>query len=395
MSSATPPQNPNSTKQFVIILSITLVGVTFGSWLALKKEASDNAARNKPPGALGHVAPPANSGGIVTEADLTPVRSSKAQASSATAVPGTDMAWIPGGTFWMGSDNGQEDEKPPHQVTVDGFWMDKTEVTNEKFEQFVRATSYITVAERKLDPKDFPGVDPSALVPGSIVFAPTSDEITSEDLKNPAMHSMWWKYVPGANWRHPEGSNSDLKGREKNPVVHVCWEDAVAYCKWAGKRLPTEAEWEYASRGGLDRKPFIWGDDQKPGGKWNANIWQGAFPKENTSEDGFKGTGPVGTYTANGYGLFDMGGNVWEWCSDWYLPDYYANSPANNPKGPDTSFDPNEPGVMKKVTRGGSYLCADSYCAGYRPSSRMKSSSDTGLSHTGFRCVMVAPAPQK
>lgn len=397
MSSATPPKNPNSTKQFVIILSITLVGICFGSWLALNREAADTRARNKPPGALGHVAPQPKPNGIVTEADLTPLPSYSNQLAKTSTAPGStqDMVWIPNGTFWMGSDNGQEDEKPSHQVTLDGFWMDKTEVTNEKFEEFVRATSYVTVAERKLDPKDFPGVDPAALVPGSIVFSPSDEQITSDDLKNPAMHSLWWKYVPGANWRHPEGPNSDLKGREKHPVVHVCWEDAMAYCKWAGKRLPTEAEWEYASRGGLDRKAYIWGEDLKPGGKWNGNIWQGEFPKQNASEDGFKGTAPVGSYATNGFGLFDMAGNVWEWCSDWYLPDYYANSPASNPKGPDTSYDPNEPGVMKKVTRGGSFLCADSYCIGYRPGSRMKSSADTGLSHTGFRCVKDAPAPKK
>ena len=397
MSSPTPPQNPNSTKQFVIILAITLIGVGFGSWLALNRESADNRARNRPPGALGHVVPgQPKANGIVTEADLTPMpKQAGQQTSPATTGSTNDMVWIPSGTFWMGSDNGQDDEKPPHQVTIDGFWMDKTEVTNEKFEEFVRATSYVTVAERKLDAKDFPGVDPSALVPGSIVFSSSDEQITAEDLKNPAMHSLWWKYVPGANWRHPEGPSSDLKGREKHPVVHVCWEDAIAYCKWAGKRLPTEAEWEYASRGGLDRKPFVWGDDLKPNGKWNMNIWQGDFPKQNALDDGAKGTSPVGSYAPNGYGLFDMAGNVWEWCSDWYLPDYYGNSPANNPKGPDTSYDPNEPGVMKKVTRGGSYLCADSYCAGYHPSSRMKSSPDTGLSHTGFRCVKNGPAAGK
>ena len=397
MSKPSPtPQNPNSTKQFIIILGIVLVGIGFGSWLTLKKEAADNNARNKPPGGLGHVVPPPKANGIVTDADLATFKSGAKETSVPSSVASTNnMVWIPTGTFWMGSDVGQEDEKPPHQVNVDGFWLDKTEVTNEKFEEFVRATSYVTVAERKLDPKDFPGVDPSALVPGSIVFSPTDDQITSDDLKNPAMHSLWWKYVPGANWRHPEGPSSDLKGREKHPVVHVCWEDAMAYCKWAGKRLPTEAEWEYASRGGLDRKPYVWGDELKPNGKWSMNIWQGDFPKQNSLDDGAKGPTQVATYPANGYGLFDMAGNVWEWCSDWYLPDYYANSPSANPQGPDTSYDPNEPGVMKKVTRGGSYLCADVYCAGYHPSSRMKSSPDTGLSHTGFRCALSSVVAKK
>jgi formylglycine-generating enzyme required for sulfatase activity len=302
------------------------------------------------------------------------------------------MAWIPGGSFWMGSDTGMVDEKPVHKVEVSGFWMDKTEVTNEEFEKFVRATGYVTVAERKPDPKDFPGVDPELLVAGSIVFSAPNEEIPEDELKDPSMHMRWWKYVPGADWRHPEGPDSDLKGREKHPVVHVCYEDALAYCKWAGKRLPTEAEWEFAARGGLDQKHYDWGDDQTPGGKWMANIWQGKFPKENNTADGFRTTSPVASFAPNGYGLFDMAGNVWEWCADWYIPNYYETSPVQNPKGPDTSYDPNEPGVMKRVTRGGSYLCSDVYCIGYRPSARMKTTPDTGLSHTGFRCVKDAPA---
>jgi formylglycine-generating enzyme len=298
-----------------------------------------------------------------------------------------EMVWIPGGKFTMGANDGQTDEKPLHDVRVDGFWMDKTEVTNEQFAKFVEETHYVTVAERQPDPKQFPGVPPEQLKPGSITFTPPSHVETLDD------HMQWWSYTPGASWRHPEGPQSNIGGREKHPVVHVCWDDAMAYAKWAGKRLPTEAEWEYAARGGLDHNAFVWGREKLPGGRWMANIWQGTFPNENAGEDGFKGTAPVASFPPNGYGLYDMAGNVWEWCADWYLPDYYAKSPRKNPPGPDTSFDPNEPGVMKRVTRGGSFMCSDMYCKGYRPSARMKTSPDTGLANTGFRCAKTESVP--
>ncbi len=300
---------------------------------------------------------------------------------------GTDMAWIPAGKFTMGSNDGQPEERPLHDVKVRGFWMDRYEVSNDQFAKFVEATHYVTTAEVKPDPAQFPGVPLENLVAGSVVFYPPAHV---ESLNN---HIQWWKYVGGANWRHPEGPGSDLKGKGSHPVVHVSWFDALEYAKWAGKRLPTEAEWEYAARGGLEQNPFVWGRERFPKGLWMMNIWQGQFPTENTGQDGFKGTAPVGSFPPNGYGLHDMAGNVWEWVQDWYRPDYYAHSPRDNPQGPEDSVDPEEPGVAKRVGRGGSYLCSDMYCKGYRPSARQKTSPDTGLSHTGFRCVKDAPAP--
>ncbi len=294
-----------------------------------------------------------------------------------------EMVLIPGGTFWMGSDTGPADTRPEHQVEIDAFWMDQYEVTNEQFARFVQSTGFITTAERTPTAHDLPGVPAEQLLAGSLVFTPprTNDPSLDQPLS-------WWQFVAGANWRHPNGPDSKIEDRAKHPVVHVSWDDAIAYCKWAGKRLPTEAEWEYAARGGLDRKEYVWGDEQQPLGRHAANIWQGRFPHENTKEDGFVATAPVGSFPANGYGLYDVAGNVWEWCADWYRPDYYAHSSAANPLGPDSSYDPDEPGARKRVERGGSYLCTDVYCGSFRPVRRMKTSPDTSLCHTGFRCVI-------
>lgn len=305
-------------------------------------------------------------------------------AAAQTAPPGPapeGMVWIPGGTFRMGSEEGLPDERPVHEVTVDGFWMDQTEITNSQFAKFVAETGYVTIAEQKPKAEDFPGVPEDKLVAGSVVFTPPPGPIPLNDF------FQWWSYVPGANWRHPNGPESSIEGSDQHPVVHVAWDDAAAYCKWASKRLPTEAEWEFAARGGLEKQTYMWGEERNPGGAWLTNIWQGAFPHQNSKSDGFESTAPVGSFPANGYNLYDMSGNVWEWCADWYRPDYYETSPKTNPKGPESSHDPREPGIQKRVTRGGSYLCSDEYCIGYRPSARMKSSVDTGLGHTGFRCA--------
>ncbi len=282
------------------------------------------------------------------------------------------MLFIPGGTFLMGcGEQSMIDAQPFHEVTVDSFWIDATEVTNEQFERFVRATHYITEAER------------SAPVPGSLVFVPTAHPVSFNNC------CAWWKYVPGASWRHPEGPSSSIKGREKHPVVHVTWNDAAAYASWAGKRLPTEAEFEYAARGGLNKKRYSCGNGPvATNGKWLFNIWQGIFPCTNTLEDGFYATAPVGSFPANGFGLYDMTGNVWEWCQDWYHARYYKmHSEKRNPKGPEQSFDPEEPNCPKKVQRGGSFLCNEVYCIRYLVGARGKADPNTSTVHCGFRCA--------
>lgn len=303
----------------------------------------------------------------------------------------------------MGSDDplARPIERPIHRVRVKGFWVDKTEVTNAQFREFVDATGYVTVAEKPPEIEEImaqlpPGTPPPKeedLVAASLVFVPPNHRVPLNNA------GAWWRWVHGADWRHPAGPESSIDGKDDHPVVHVAHYDAVAYAKWAGKRLPTEAEWEYAARGGLEGKPFTWGDDALSDDQPQCNIWQGEFPIRNTMTDGYARTAPVGRFPANDYGLYDMAGNVWEWTSDWFRTDAYARrvrllgpeGVAENPTGPNDSFDPNQPFTPQRVTRGGSFLCNDSYCSSYRPSARMGCSPDTGLSHTGFRCVMSPP----
>jgi formylglycine-generating enzyme required for sulfatase activity/uncharacterized membrane protein YkvA (DUF1232 family) len=303
-----------------------------------------------------------------------------------------EMVWIPAGTFGMGSEDFYPEERPVHQVSIDGFWIDRHLVTNEQFGRFVEATGYVTVAERPLNPADFPGAPPENLVPGALVFQKTHGPV---DLNN---YTHWWVWVPKASWRLPFGPESSTHGLEQHPVVHVAYEDAEAYAKWAGKELPTEAEWERAARGGLEGKKFTWGDEHFPDGKAMANSWQGEFPWQNLLLDGFAGTSPVASFPANGYGLFDMAGNVWEWTSDWYVRNHADEVSAPccgasiNPRiqSPEKSYDAAQPQfhIPRKVVKGGSHLCAPNYCLRYRPAARQPQMIDTGMSHIGFRCII-------
>ena len=302
-----------------------------------------------------------------------------------------DMAWVPGGTFRMGSDRHYPEERPAHSVRVDGFWMDRQPVTNAQFARFVAETGYTTLAERPLDLSLYPGAVPELAVPGALVFHTTSGPVDTSDLRN------WWRYVPGACWRHPEGPGSDTGARQDHPVVHVAFEDAESYAAWAGKSLPTEAEWEQAARGGLDGAEFVWGDEFTPEGVHQANTWQGPFPWRNFEADGWSGTAPVGSYAPNGYDLYDMAGNVWEWTSDWYAAGHQADPTKSccmpaNPRGApvEASYDPRQPGVRipRKVVKGGSFLCTPRYCRRYRPAARQPQMADSAMSHLGFRCVI-------
>lgn len=304
--------------------------------------------------------------------------------------PNDGMVWIQGGEFQMGSEDFYPEERPLRRVTVDGFWIDRYQVTNVQYAQFVRETSYVTVAERTPRAEDYPGALPDLLVPGALVFRRTTGPVNLDDW------SKWWAWTPGACWRSPEGPGSSITKRKRHPVVHVAHEDIQAYCAWAGTSLPTEAEWEYAARGGLEGAAFCWGNEERPGGRVMANHWQGDFPWHNDLLDGYAGTSPVGSLPANGYGLHDMSGNVWEWTDDWYSASQRSSSSPccvpHNLRGAilEQSFDPNQPQVRipRKVLKGGSHLCAPSYCLRYRPAARQPQMLDTGMSHLGFRCVV-------
>jgi len=309
-----------------------------------------------------------------------------APASVASGDP-PGMVRLAGGQFWMGLDDPAfPDAAPVHPVQVRGFWIDVTEVTNAEFAAFVEATGYVTVAERTPSAADFPGVPASSLVAGSIVFTPPS---TAVPLDNPG---RWWRYVPQASWRQPRGPGSTLDGLADHPVVHIAYDDARAYAAWVNKRLPTEAEWEFAARSGIERAEYVWGTAAMPEGGHAANTFQGHFPHENTAADGYPATAPVKAFPPNGYGLYGMSGNAWEWVADWYRPDYYRalvarGGTAVDPRGPDSSFDPDEPGLPKRVQKGGSFLCTDEYCGRFRPGTRGKGEPSSSANHIGFRLV--------
>ena len=381
--SGTQPRRRGNARKWFVAVAVIGIGVTIAlSVLRPKLPASSDATLSPSPSS--------------TSAFLPTVENKTRPSGSAPE----GMVWIPGGEFSMGSDASGEalcaapgvtrDAQPIHRVYVDGFWMDATEVTNEQFEKFVKATGYVTIAERVPTKEEFPTAPPENLVAGSTVFTPTPGPVPLND------YFQWWRYEKGANWRHPEGPASNLKGREKYPVVHIAYPDAEAYAKWAGKRLPTEAEWEFAARGGLSGKLYAWGDEFHPAGKVMANTYQGKFPVKDDGSDGFAGIAPVAQFPPNGYVLYDVAGNVWEWVSDWYRPDYYAGlklsgvTVVRNPQGPDAPYDPAEPTEKKRVHRGGSFLCTDQYCTRYMVGTRGKGEVTTGSNHLGFRCVKPA-----
>ena len=381
------PQRPITAA--LIFMIVFLSGACF-LYLKFSTHVSGNG---KISSRSGHIEVPSPDASAAAPAGFQPTTENH-QPAPGTAPQG--MVWIPGGEFSMGANDPPDmddvgmkatlDARPIHRVYVDGFYMDRTDVTNAEFAEFVRATGYVTIAERTPTAEEFPGAPPEKLFAGSVVFSPPSAAVP---LNN---HLQWWSYVKGASWRHPTGPHSDIRDKGNYPVVQVAYADADAYANWAGKRLPTEAEWEFAARGGAVGQPFVWGTEFRPNGKWMANTHQGHFPNIDTGEDGFAGIAPVAHYPANVYGLYDMAGNVWQWTSDWYRPDYYKQlaslgGVARNPQGPQASFDPAEPAEAKKVHRGGSFLCTDQYCSRYIVGTRGKGEISTGTNHLGFRCV--------
>jgi formylglycine-generating enzyme len=324
-----------------------------------------------------------------------PTESGFQDSDALTRPPFPGMVWIPGGTFVMGSDKHYPEERPSHRVTVDGFWMDRDPVTNERFARFVQATGHVTFAEIPPNPSDYPGALPDMLFAGSLVFVKPAGPVDRGDFHN------WWTFMRGADWRHPYGPDSTNANLDEHPVVHVCFADAEAFAQWEGKTLPAEAEWEFAARGGLDRAPYAWGENFLPGDRHIANTWQGEFPWENLASDGYERTSPVGAFPPNGYGLHDMIGNVWEWTTDWYVPKHPADvmktcCVPHNPRGPkaDESYDPCQPDIKipRKVIKGGSHLCAPNYCRRYRPAARFPEPVDTSTCHVGFRCIVRPPS---
>jgi formylglycine-generating enzyme len=313
------------------------------------------------------------------------------EGDAAAGEPPAGMTWIPGGEFEMGSAAFYPEEWPVHRVAVDGFWIDSNPVTVAEFRQFVRQTGHVTLAERPPDPAAYPGAEPDLLVPGSLVFRKTAGPVDLRDVRN------WWAYVPGASWRHPEGPGSKVGRRDRHPVTHVTYGDALAYATWAGKDLPTEAEWEFAARGGLDGAVFAWGDEFAPGGEPMANTWQGEFPWQNLLLDRYEGTSPIGMFPPNGYGLYDMTGNVWEWTDDYFRPRHQGNertgccAPHNPRVGEDDRGLVPAGDIPRRVIKGGSHLCAPNYCLRYRPAARQGEAVDTSTSHIGFRCVLRQP----
>jgi formylglycine-generating enzyme required for sulfatase activity len=322
------------------------------------------------------------------------MREAAARAAPSRHAP-AGMVWIPGGEFRMGSDEHYPEEAPAHSATVDEFWMDRYTVTNADFRRFVEATGYVTVAEMPANPADYPGAKADMLAPSSVVFQKPPHPV---DLRN---HYNWWAYVAGANWRHPEGPGSWLKDRARHPVVHIAYDDALAYAQWVGKTLPTEAEWEFAARGGLEGATYAWGEEFTPRGRHMANTWQGEFPWQNLRTDGWERTAPVGSYPPNGYGLYDMIGNVWEWTTDWYAPHHRPQQPCCGELDVETartrSYDPATPNVSipRRVIKGGSFLCALNYCRRYRPAARMAQAVDTPACHVGLRLILRAPHAQR